>query len=102
MPGSPGVGYEAQINSTHKDPNKTGSLDLARGGILKAVRESPVPPGTWFTLEVIAEGNHLVIKVNGKTTVDLNDRRSALPAAALPFSSSHKLCVSSARSRSRS
>jgi Domain of Unknown Function (DUF1080) len=32
-----------------------------------------VPPDTWFTQEVLADGNHLVIKVNGTTTVDYRD-----------------------------
>ena len=35
--------------------------------------KSPVPPGEWFTQEVIAEGNHIIIKVNGKTTADYTD-----------------------------
>jgi len=67
-PGFP-KGYEAQINSTHGDPVKTGSL---HGFEETAVREMLVPPGEWFTQEVLAIGNHLVIKVNGKTTVDYN------------------------------
>ncbi|HUE16647.1 MAG TPA: SUMF1/EgtB/PvdO family nonheme iron enzyme [Planctomycetaceae bacterium] len=65
-PGFP-KGYEAQINSTHRDPIKTGSL---YGFKKTEVREMLVPPGEWFTQEVTAIGNHIVIKVNGKTTVD--------------------------------
>jgi FKBP-type peptidyl-prolyl cis-trans isomerase FkpA len=70
-PGYP-AGYEAQINSTQKDPNKTGSL-YDGGDILVGVPKSPVPAGEWFTLEVIAEGNHIVIKVNGQKTADYTD-----------------------------
>jgi hypothetical protein len=29
-----------------------------------------VKPDAWYTLEVVAEGNHLVTKVNGVTAVD--------------------------------
>ena len=47
-----------------------------------ARRESPVPPGQWFTLEVIAQGNHIVIRVNGKTTADYTDEKR-------PYSSGH-------------
>jgi len=65
-PGFP-KGYEAQINSTHGDPIRTGSL---YGFTETEVREMLVPPGEWFTQEVTAIGNHIVIKVNGKTTVD--------------------------------
>jgi hypothetical protein len=62
-------GYEAQINSTHSDPQKTGSL-YAKA----TVREMLVPPDTWFTQEVIADGNHIIIKVNGKKVVDYVDK----------------------------
>jgi hypothetical protein len=33
-----------------------------------------VPPDTWFTQEIEAVGNHIIIKVNGKTTVDYVDK----------------------------
>jgi type 1 glutamine amidotransferase len=64
-------GYEAQINSTHGDPVRTGSLY----NFVK-VLEMLVPPDTWFTQEVIAEGNHIIIKVNDKTTVDYIDKNN--------------------------
>jgi hypothetical protein len=72
-------GYEAQINSTHQDPVKTGSLYRFAGNLPKevmeqiTVKEQLVKPDEWFTQEVIANGNHIVIKVNGKTTVDFKD-----------------------------
>lgn len=68
-PGFP-KGYEAQINSTHRDPIKTGSL---YGFPNATVRDILVKPGEWFTQEVIAVGNRIIIKVNGKTTVDIVD-----------------------------
>lgn len=64
-------GYEAQINSTHRDPVKTGSL--FGFGPKATVKEMLVKPDEWFTQEVIAEGNHIVIKVNDKVTVDFVD-----------------------------
>jgi hypothetical protein len=63
-------GYEAQVNSTHADPVRTGSLY----GFAK-VTERLVPPDTWFTQEITAVGNHIIIKVNGKTTVDYVDEK---------------------------
>ena len=39
------------------------------------VRDQLVKPDEWFTQEVIAVGNHIVIKLNGKTTVDFLDER---------------------------
>ncbi|MBL9084375.1 MAG: DUF1080 domain-containing protein [Planctomycetales bacterium] len=61
-------GYEAQVNNSHKDPKRTGSLYN-----FVNVGEQLVPDDTWWTQEVIAEGNHIVIKVNGKTVVDFTD-----------------------------
>jgi serine/threonine protein kinase/WD40 repeat protein len=61
-------GYEAQINATHGDPQKTGSLyNIAK--ILDQLHK----PDDWFTLEVIAEGDHIVILVNDKKVVDVTD-----------------------------
>ncbi len=80
-PGFPD-GYEAQINSTHGDRIKTGSLYPARlklkdGDRKKLVVEDIlVKPNEWFTQEVIARGKHIVIKVNGKTTVDFVDENN--------------------------
>jgi hypothetical protein len=76
-------GYEAQINSTHKDPVRTGSLyPDGRDKYTEAERkkmlifEQLVKPDEWFTQEVIADGNHIIIKVNGKTTVDFVDEKN--------------------------
>lgn len=73
-------GYEAQINATHRDPIRTGSLYPAFNPKLKPeqrkallVLKAPHEPDQWFTQEVIAKGNHIVIKVNGQTTVDFVD-----------------------------
>jgi serine/threonine protein kinase len=41
--------------------------------VLKQVPESPVPSDRWFTLEVIAVGDHIVVKVDGETTADVRD-----------------------------
>ena len=71
-------GYEAQINATHGDPVRTGSLYPA--GALGKFRKdicvlntAPHKPDEWFTQEVTAAGNHITIQVNGKTTVDWTD-----------------------------
>lgn len=60
--------YEAQLNNSHKDPKRTGSLYN-----FVDVTEQLVPDDTWFTQEVIADGNHIIVKVNGKTVVDYVD-----------------------------
>ena len=65
-------GYEAQIDSTGLDPNKTGSLYRKPQPPYK-VNPSPVAPDTWFVLEAEAVGNHIQIWVNGTRTVDWTD-----------------------------
>jgi hypothetical protein len=68
-PGFP-KGYEAQVNSTHSDWKRTGSLYN-----FVDIKEQLVPPDTWFTQDIIADGNHIIIKVNGKTVVDYVDEK---------------------------
>ncbi len=77
-------GYEAQINVGHRDYIKTGSLYPAFNRRLTAeqrekliVRKAPHNADEWFTQEVTAVGNHIVIKVNGSTTVDFVDETNA-------------------------
>jgi hypothetical protein len=74
-------GYEAQINSTHGDKIRGGSLYPAFGAPKEdydkiIIKDRLYQPDEWFTQEVIAVGNHIVIKVNGKTTVDYVDAKN--------------------------
>lgn len=69
-PGWP-KGYEAQVNNTHGDPKRTGSLYN-----FVDVREQLIEDDTWWTQEVIVRGNHIVIKVNDKTVVDFVDEKN--------------------------
>ncbi len=69
-PGFP-KGYEAQVNRSHRDPVKTGSLYN-----LVKVYQQLTPEETWFEQHIIVKGNHIVIKVNGKTVVDFIDDKN--------------------------
>lgn len=69
-PGFP-KGYEAQVENTSPDPQKTGSLY----GFSK-VLEQLIPDDTWYTQQVIAHGNHIVITVNEKVVVDFIDQKN--------------------------
>jgi hypothetical protein len=61
------IGYEAQVD--HHDPNNpTGSL-YGRSKAAKVVTRD----GDWFTMQVTADGPHIVIEVNGATVVDTHD-----------------------------
>src|SRR4029077_17940288 len=74
-------GYEAQIDVAASDPIKTGSLypafnpKLTPGERdLMIVYTAPHKADEWFTQEVIADGNFIVIKVNGRITAALADK----------------------------
>lgn len=69
-PGWP-KGYEAQVNNSSKDWRRTGSLY----GIVD-VKEQLVPDDTWWTQHIIADGNHIIIKVNDKVVVDYVDAQN--------------------------
>lgn len=79
----PGVpkGYEAQLNATHGDRIKTGSLypngefglDKHRKEIVTVLDKAAHGPDEFFTQEVICQGPKITIKVNGKTTLDWTD-----------------------------
>jgi hypothetical protein len=78
-PGIP-VGYEAQVNATHKDRVKSGSLypngafGLNKFGTQYCVMDKAGHgPDEFFTEEVICEGARIRILVNGQQTVDFTD-----------------------------
>jgi hypothetical protein len=85
-PGFP-KGYEAQVNSSHRDPVRTGSLYNH-----VPVKEVLVPPDTWFTQEIEAVGNHIIIKVNGKTTVDYVDKKNSFTEGHFAFQHHDPTC----------
>lgn len=62
-------GYEAQIDNTHTDKRRTGSLLI----IKDILDTSPVKDNEWFEYHVIVSGNQITLKVNGKTTVDYTE-----------------------------
>lgn len=73
----PGVprGYEALLLPIESMEGGTGSLlERAPAGKTtvhrKAAEKLLLPPNQWSTIEVIAKGEHIVIRVNGKTAVD--------------------------------
>lgn len=69
-PGFP-KGYEAQVNATHRDPVKTGSLyNFAKNF------NAPHAAGEWFTQHIIAQGNRIIIKVNDKVITDYVDEKN--------------------------
>lgn len=66
--GWPKFGYEAQVNITHKDPKKTGSLY----GVVN-VSNPPAKDNEWWTQHIIVKGKQIEIKINDKTVVNYTE-----------------------------
>lgn len=63
--GWPKAGFEVQVNQTHTDWKKTGSLyDVVN------VKEQLAKDNEWYTYHIIVKGKHVTIKVNDKVAVD--------------------------------
>ncbi|MEX2230855.1 MAG: DUF1080 domain-containing protein [Cyclobacteriaceae bacterium] len=60
--GFPSQGYEIQVNNSHTDWRRTGSVY----GI-QDVKEPPAKDDKWFTQHIIVQGNKITVKVDGKT-----------------------------------
>ncbi|MFC3879213.1 DUF1080 domain-containing protein [Algoriphagus namhaensis] len=59
--GWPNRGYEIQVNQSHSDWRKTGSVYS-----FQDVRETFVEDGEWYTEHVIVQGDQITVKVNGQ------------------------------------
>ncbi|WP_235296516.1 3-keto-disaccharide hydrolase [Portibacter marinus] len=87
--GWPDTGFEAQVNSKHADMRKTGSLygvvniwvpgdteepyaaRVDKAGQVYIQRdEAPSKDGEWFDYYIKVEGDRIIVRVDGQTTVD--------------------------------
>lgn len=68
--GWPNVGYEIQVNQSHGDWRKTGSVYS-----FQDVREVYVEDGEWYTEHVIVEESKITVKVNGKTINEYDESK---------------------------
>jgi hypothetical protein len=64
--GFPHQGLEIQVNNTHADPIKTGSIYKAAN----IMNESPAKDDEWFTQMVIVQGRHIIVAINDKIVND--------------------------------
>ena len=100
----PDKGFECQVNSTHTDPKKTGSLYgvvniLAlqpgqaepQGGKHIKVDNAPSTDGEWFDYHITVKGNTITLQVNGKTTVEWTQPEGFDPAKELKNMPGRKL-----------
>jgi hypothetical protein len=66
--GWPEQGYESQVNVSHRDPVKTGSLY----NVVKLL-ETPAKDNEWWTQHIIVNGKKITIKINGQTVIDYTE-----------------------------
>jgi hypothetical protein len=64
--GFPKHGIECQVNASHRDPIKTGSLYK----LSNIMNDSPNNDDEWFTQMVIVNGRHIIVAVDGKIVND--------------------------------
>ncbi len=66
--GWPSKGYEVQVNNSHTDWRRTGSLYA-----VDDVREVYVKDNEWYTEHIIVKDNHITVKINDKVVVDYTE-----------------------------
>lgn len=59
--GWPAKGYEIQVNQTHTDKRKTGSVYA-----IKDVEVQTAKDNEWYTQHIIVQGNKITVKINDK------------------------------------
>ena len=64
----PRKGYEVQVNNSHGDWRRTGSLYA-----IQDVKEVYVKDNEWYTESFSVKGKHITIKINGKTVVEYDE-----------------------------
>jgi len=70
----PKYGFESQVNNTHSDWKKTGSLyDVVN------VSESFAKDGQWWTQHIIVKGDKVTVKVNGRIVLEYTEPPGAQP-----------------------
>jgi Domain of Unknown Function (DUF1080) len=82
--GGGAAGYEVQIRDKSLT-DRTGGGYLTGGivNVAHAPEGTRILPNQWNTVEVTANGDHLVVIFNGKKTVDVRDARLASGAIGL-------------------
>ncbi len=66
--GWPAKGYEVQVNNSHGDWRRTGSLYA-----IVDVKDTLVADNVWYTEYIKVEGKRVIIKINDKIVVDYTE-----------------------------
>jgi len=72
--GFPKFGFECQVDNTHSDWKKTGSLyDVVN------IAKSPAQDNKWWTEEVIVQGRKIMVKIDGQILLEYTEPLGAQP-----------------------
>ena len=70
----PKAGFECQVNVSHTDWKKTGSLyDIANLGV------TPAQDNKWWTQHITVKGNQVTVKIDDKIVLQYNEPAGAQP-----------------------
>ncbi len=86
------VGYDLVINSNVPSLGKTGTLRATMPGKsfeVVVVRKTQVQPEQWCVIDVIAQGAHLIVKVDGQVAVDIKDQNIVTAAGHIALCSAN-------------
>ena len=64
----PKKGYEVQVNNSHTDWRRTGSLYA-----IQDVKEVYVKDNEWYTESIVVKGKHITVKINDKVVVEYDE-----------------------------
>ena len=64
----PKKGYEVQVNNSHTDWRRTGSLYA-----IQDVKEFYVKDNEWYTESIIVKGKHITVKINDQVVVEYDE-----------------------------
>jgi hypothetical protein len=73
--GWPSQGYEAQVNSTHKDKRKTGSIYAVKD----VVNDAPSADGQWFDYLIRVKGKTITVMVDGEVVNEFTEPEDYQP-----------------------
>ena len=76
--GWPKGGFECQVNNTHSDWKKTGSLyDIVN------VPQSLAQDNKWWTEEILVQGRKVTVKIDGKLLFEYTEPSGAQPGSGI-------------------
>ena len=74
----PQKGYEVQVNNSHEDWRRTGSLYA-----IQDVKEVYVKDNEWYTESISVKDKHVTIKINDKTVVEYDEPENVQREASM-------------------